>query len=148
MSSPPSSPPAIDFPDSDADVYMEENIGESVPGAPPHRGTPLFHPPPTPSVAGTPARPLGSDAYGSSPIRGLAARRAVGLSTPRKPPLFAGGCCSSNQSSGIQPYHQEMHHQVRHWPSLAPHQLEHLEDASNPILTALQTLTHWIFHRT
>jgi hypothetical protein len=90
MASPPSSPPAIDFPTSDADVEMEETPVDSVPHAPPRQQTPLFHAA-SPSVSGTPRHLPGSSIYGSSPIRGLTARRAVGMDTPRRhqEPLFA-----------------------------------------------------------
>ncbi|KAJ7068042.1 cell division control protein 54 [Mycena amicta] len=87
-----SSPPRVDFPTSDADVEMQD--GESIPAetfpdAPPRN--PLFFPG-TPSVAGTPARPRGSDT--GTPMQGLIARRAVGLATPKRTPLFNAGSSS------------------------------------------------------
>lgn len=67
----------------------EANNGQTMPDAPPYN--PLFLAG-TPSAAGTP-RPSGaSNAPDTSPLRGLTARRALGMSTPRTPqriPLFA-----------------------------------------------------------
>ena len=85
-----SSPPAIDFPSSEMDdVEMGDGTAEeTMPEAPPIQ-EPLFLNA-SPSVAGTPARRWGSDAPQSSPLRGITARRAVGLSTPKKTPLFGG----------------------------------------------------------
>lgn len=85
-----SSPPALDFPSSEMDdVEMGDGaVEESMPNAPPIQ-EPLFLNA-TPSAAGTPARRWGSNAPQNSPLRGLVARRAVGLSTPTKTPLFNG----------------------------------------------------------
>ncbi|KAG6816290.1 hypothetical protein H0H87_007233 [Tephrocybe sp. NHM501043] len=80
-----SSPPALDFPTSDDDVNMED-------AAAPQQ-EPLFLAG-TPSVAGTPTRRWGSNAPDSSPLRGVTARRAVGLGTPKRTPLFAPGSSS------------------------------------------------------
>jgi DNA replication licensing factor MCM4 len=71
-----SSPPALDFPSSDLDVPMEDGTAEeSMPNAPPAQ--PLFFAG-TPSVAGTPRRD------------GVVARRALGMTTPKRTPLFNG----------------------------------------------------------
>ncbi|KAG6907797.1 hypothetical protein DXG01_007336 [Tephrocybe rancida] len=78
-----SSPPALDFPTSDGDIEMEDAAAPSVP-----QQEPLFLAG-TPSAAGTPARRWGSNAPDSSPLRGATARRAVGLGTPKRTPLFA-----------------------------------------------------------
>ncbi|KAK7061499.1 DNA helicase [Favolaschia claudopus] len=85
-----SSPPALDFPASD-DVEMEEG-GQTMPDAPPRN--PLFLAG-SPSVAGTPARPLASDdGPMDTPLQGYMAKRAVGMSTPRRKPLFNPGSSS------------------------------------------------------
>lgn len=77
-----SSPPPLDFPTSD-DVPMGDATGEqTMPDAPP-----LFLAG-TPSIAGTPARHSRYGAPDSTPLRGITARRAVGLSTPKNTPLF------------------------------------------------------------
>ncbi|KAF8211389.1 MCM-domain-containing protein [Mycena galopus ATCC 62051] len=81
-----SSPPALDFPTSD-DVAMEDE--QTMPDAPPIN--PLFLAG-TPSAAGTPSRLLASD--GGTPLQGLMARRAVGMSTPKRTPLFNPGSSS------------------------------------------------------
>ncbi|KDQ56636.1 hypothetical protein JAAARDRAFT_70353 [Jaapia argillacea MUCL 33604] len=86
MSSPP-----MEFPSSD-DVDMQDGTTlaeQSMANAPPPQS--LFLPG-TPSVAGTPAR---RSAAASSPIRGEIARRAVGMATPKRTPLFAPGGSSS-----------------------------------------------------
>ena len=86
-----SSPPALDFPSSEMDdVEMGDGTatttaGQSMSQAPP--ADPLFLAG-TPSVAGTPARQRYADQ--SSPLRGATARRALGMSTPKRTPLFAG----------------------------------------------------------
>ena len=93
-----SSPPRVDFPTSDLDdVDMD---------GPPQEGSAeqqsmsivpqkLFLEG-TPSAAGTPARQqYAASAAASSPLAVVAARRAVGMSTPRRPPrtpLFARTC--------------------------------------------------------
>ena len=87
-----SSPPALDFPSSDIeDVAMDDgtnNTGttqtQSMPEAPARRD-PLFLAG-TPSVNGTPTRQPYDQ---SSPLRGATARRALGMSTPKRTPLFA-----------------------------------------------------------
>ena len=85
-----SSPPALDFPSSDfEDVVMNDGTNntnaqtQSMPEAP--QRDPLFLAG-TPSVNGSPARRLYDQ---SSPLRGATARRALGMSTPKKNPLFA-----------------------------------------------------------
>ncbi|KAG6864697.1 hypothetical protein C0991_007801 [Blastosporella zonata] len=83
-----SSPPALDFPTSDADVEMQDGDTPRLP-----QQEPLFLAG-TPSAAGTPARRWGSNAPDSTPMRGATARRAVGLSTPKSTPLFAPGSSS------------------------------------------------------
>ena len=90
-----SSPPRVDFPTSDLDdVDMDEppqnaSAEEQSLSIVPQK---LFLEG-TPSVAGTPARQrYAASAAASSPLAGIAARRAVGMSTPRRPPrtpLFA-----------------------------------------------------------
>ena len=87
MSSPlkfPSSDPA-----TDQDMDGGNTTSESLPNAPPRQ--PLFFAG-TPSAAGTPSRRRDVSAAPSSPsaMSGIMARRAVGMSTPRrKQPLFA-----------------------------------------------------------
>ena len=84
-----SSPPALDFPSSDMDdVEMnDETVAEqSMPDAPP-AGHPLFLAA-TPSAAGTPARQRYSNAPNSTPLSGVTARRALGMQTPKRTPLF------------------------------------------------------------
>ncbi|TFK75716.1 MCM-domain-containing protein [Pluteus cervinus] len=85
MSSPPAEFPSSDLPDVEMD---DGTADQSMPQAPP----PLFLAM-TPSVQGTPARQR-TQAPDSSPLQGLAARRAVGLSTPKRTPLFAAGSSS------------------------------------------------------
>lgn len=86
-----SSPPALDFPSSD--VEMDDGtLDEPGLNAPPAQ-QPLFLAG-TPSVSGTPARRWGSNAPDSTPLQGATARRAVGMSTPQRTPLFAGEHCS------------------------------------------------------
>jgi DNA replication licensing factor MCM4 len=80
-----SSPPALDFPTSDEIEMTSVEEGQTRPDAPP-----LFLAG-TPSAAGTPARLWASDdgsQAGNTPMQGLMARRAVGMSTPKRTPLF------------------------------------------------------------
>lgn len=80
-----SSPPALDFPSSDADMNEDGDQG-----AAPTNNLPLFLAGTPSTNAGTPARTRGSQSIaGSSPLRNITARRAVGLSTPKQRPLFA-----------------------------------------------------------
>ena len=85
-----SSPPALDFPSSDMeDTAMNDGTNnettqtQSMPEAPARR--PLFLAG-TPSIQGTPARQPYDQ---GSPLRGATARRALGMSTPKRTPLFA-----------------------------------------------------------
>ncbi|KAA1471935.1 MCM-domain-containing protein [Dentipellis sp. KUC8613] len=80
MSSPP-----VDYASSDVgDAEMQDETGgQSMSQAPQQQ--PLFFPQ-TPSAAGTPRRPRGSDDLVSSPLASAVARRAVGMSTPRRTP--------------------------------------------------------------
>jgi hypothetical protein len=81
-----SSPPALDFPTSD--VEMDDGATQQpMLNAPP--ANPLFLPG-TPSAAGTPARLHDPSTPTGTPLWGITARRAVGLSTPKRTPLFAG----------------------------------------------------------
>ena len=85
-----SSPPAIDFPSSEVDdVQMGDGTSaeQSMPEAPPV-GVPLFLAG-TPSAAGTPARQRYQNGPESTPLRGVIARRALGMDTPKRTPLFA-----------------------------------------------------------
>ncbi|KAJ3921144.1 cell division control protein 54 [Lentinula edodes] len=85
-----SSPPALDFPSSDADMNEDGDQG-----AVPTNNLPLFLAGTPSTNAGTPARTRGSQSIaGSSPLRNITARRAVGLSTPKQRPLFAPGSSS------------------------------------------------------
>ncbi|KAL0946225.1 hypothetical protein HGRIS_012484 [Hohenbuehelia grisea] len=78
-----SSPPALDFPSSDMeDVQMDDGGPQA---AQPAAGTPLFFPGTPSTTMGTPARPV------ATPISGITARRALGMSTPKRTPLFAPG---------------------------------------------------------
>ncbi|KAF8624729.1 hypothetical protein AX17_007060 [Amanita inopinata Kibby_2008] len=97
-----SSPPLLDFPSSElGDIQMDDNtIGEqSMPEAPPP--VPLF----LASPASTPARPRRNDAPDSTPLRGVMARRALGLTTPMRPktPLFAEGNSSPMEFPSSSP---------------------------------------------
>jgi DNA replication licensing factor MCM4 len=76
-----SSPPALDFPSSDLDVPMEDGTAEeSMPNAPPAQ--PLF-------FAGTPS--VAATSVAGTPRRdGVVARRALGMTTPKRTPLFNG----------------------------------------------------------
>ncbi|KAK7049821.1 MCM DNA helicase complex subunit [Paramarasmius palmivorus] len=87
-----SSPPALDFPSSD-DVQMENGAEDNTNTDAPQE--PLFLAG-TPSASGTPSRrSVFANPATSSPLRNVAARRAVGLSTPRRAPLFNPGGSSS-----------------------------------------------------
>ena len=84
-----SSPPALDFPSSDIEDVEMNDVAvaeQSMPNAP-SPGNPLFLPA-TPSAAGTPARQRHSNAPDSTPLRGVIARRALGMQTPKRTPLF------------------------------------------------------------
>ena len=83
-----SSPPAIDFPSDDIEM-ADPTVEQTIPDAPPIQ-EPLFLNPSPSTAAGTPARRWDSNAPQSSPLRGMVARRAVGLNTPKKAPLFDG----------------------------------------------------------
>ena len=54
---------------------------------PPPPGNPLFLSA-TPSAAGTPVRQRYSNAPDSTPLRGVIVRRALGMQTPKRTPLF------------------------------------------------------------
>ncbi|KAF8186431.1 hypothetical protein BJ912DRAFT_1043153 [Pholiota molesta] len=81
-----SSPPALDFPSSEiGDVEMQDasTAAQSMPGVPLFlAGTPS-------TTAGTPRRRNEIPAT-SSPLRSMTARRAIGLTTPKRTPLFIG----------------------------------------------------------
>ncbi|KAF8902618.1 cell division control protein 54 [Gymnopilus junonius] len=87
-----SSPPALDFPSSEIDdVDMADGTSapqtfEDAPAA-----NPLFLAGTPSTVPGTPARQRD---FPSSPLRGATARRALGMSTPKRTPLFIGGSSS------------------------------------------------------
>ncbi|KAG1778774.1 MCM-domain-containing protein [Suillus placidus] len=92
-----SSPPRVDFPTSDIDDIemdgppQDGTIDQSLSIAPPPQR--LFLPG-TPSAAGTPARQRYANSVAATPMSGIAARRALGMSTPRRAPrtpLFAPG---------------------------------------------------------
>ncbi|KAH9936704.1 MCM2/3/5 family-domain-containing protein [Amylocystis lapponica] len=80
--------PSSDLGDVEMQDVEEAPAGQSMPDAPPPE--PLFYPA-TPSAACTPARPLPS-----TPGSAIMARRAVGMSTPRRArtPLFTAGTSS------------------------------------------------------
>ena len=59
---------------------------QSMPDAPPPGNTLFLQA--TPSAAGTPARHQYSDAPDNTPLRGIMARRALGMQTPKRTPLF------------------------------------------------------------
>jgi DNA replication licensing factor MCM4 len=87
-----SSPPAVDFPsddinDGDGDVHMDNvDVEQSMANAPP--AEPLFL-----AGAASPATPASNRSFHNSPYRtplaSAVARRALGMSTPKKTPLFA-----------------------------------------------------------
>src|SRR6266550_4774078 len=81
-----SSPPPLDFPSSDVQMEDSTQPEQSMPEAPPP--LPLF----LGSPAETPSRPQRTNIPQSSPLRGVMARRALGLNTPKsaRTPLFAG----------------------------------------------------------
>jgi DNA replication licensing factor MCM4 len=93
-----SSPPRVDFPTSEIDDIemdgppQEGTIGQSLSIAPPPQR--LFLPG-TPSAAGTPARQRYANSVAATPMSGVTARRALGMSTPRRAPqtpLFVRKC--------------------------------------------------------
>ncbi|PFH50834.1 hypothetical protein AMATHDRAFT_3571 [Amanita thiersii Skay4041] len=86
-----SSPPQLDFPSSELDdIPMEDGTGgeQSMPEAPTLQTTPLFLSTPTQ----TPVKAGRANAPDSTPLRGVMARRALGLTTPKRArtPLFEG----------------------------------------------------------
>lgn len=91
-----SSPPRVDFPTSDIDDIemdgpQDSTIDQSLSIAPPPQR--LFLPG-TPSAAGTPTRQRYANSVAATPMSGIAARRALGMTTPRRAPrtpLFAPG---------------------------------------------------------
>lgn len=91
-----SSPPRVDFPTSDIDDIemdgpQDGTIDQSLSIAPPPQR--LFLPG-TPSAAGTPTRQRYANSVAATPMSGIAARRALGMTTPRRAPrtpLFAPG---------------------------------------------------------
>ncbi|KAF5385715.1 hypothetical protein D9757_005484 [Collybiopsis confluens] len=88
-----SSPPPLDFPSSDAD--MNEGGEEGAGYDNNTNSNPLFLAGTPSTNAGTPSRSRASQSVvGSSPLRNVTARRAVGLSTPKQRPLFAPGSSS------------------------------------------------------
>jgi len=123
-----SSPPALDFPSSDlGDVDMEDgtNVEQSMPEAPPVNRLFLAGTPST--TAGTPSRQ--QHQIPSSPLRGATARGALGMSTPKRTPLFMGECffyIVAEPLSNMTRIQLAVH---RRWPS-HPHHLPRLpEDA-------------------
>ncbi|THH00256.1 hypothetical protein EW026_g2226 [Hermanssonia centrifuga] len=132
----------LNFPSSDPpDAEMQDSTHseQSMPNAPPAQ--PLFFPT-TPSAAGTPSRPRDfSDAPSSpTPMSGLMARRAVGLSTPRKKaPLFAPGSSSPMAfPSSSSPMKTTTPRRVRVLDADAPdpmHDSEPLDFPSSPMAT-------------
>ncbi|KAF9016573.1 cell division control protein 54 [Hymenopellis radicata] len=89
-----SSPPRAELPSSD-DVEMED-IG-SVAGTPLHSEAgdpnPLFLQG-TPSAAGSPSKRRQQSASFATPMSGMVARRALGMKTPNRTPLFRDGSSS------------------------------------------------------
>jgi hypothetical protein len=122
-----SSPPALDFPSSDlGDVDMDDgtNAEQSMPEAPPANRLFLAGTPST--TAGTPSRQQYQ--IPSSPLRGATARRALGMSTPKRTPLFMGEWfCIVDEPVGHLTRIQLVVH--RRWPSHPHHLRKHLEDA-------------------
>lgn len=93
-----SSPPRVDFPTSDIDDIemdgppQDGTIEQSLSIAPPPQRLFLQG---TPSAAGTPARQRYASSIVATPMSGITARRALGMSTPRRAsrtPLFAREC--------------------------------------------------------
>ena len=76
-----SSPPPMDFATSDLEDSEMQGAaaGQSMSQAPP--ADPLF----LLSPAGTPARPTRNSSALNTPMRGIVARRAVEMSTPKRP---------------------------------------------------------------
>jgi DNA replication licensing factor MCM4 len=118
-----SSPPALDFPSSD-DIDMENGTGSasiepSMSGAPRPQALPLFFP--GDSFNGrTPVRQRASNAPDSTPLRGIMARRAVGMATPKGTPIFARESrCSHSLKLMIDATDQQLVAHLR-WHSPAP----------------------------
>ncbi|KAL0565914.1 MCM DNA helicase complex subunit [Marasmius crinis-equi] len=80
-----SSPPRLEFPSSD-DVQMQEEEENQTNGG--QAPEPLFLSGTPSTSAGTPSRSRRGDPMTSSPLRSVTARRAMGLSTPKRAPLF------------------------------------------------------------
>ncbi|KAL0570649.1 MCM DNA helicase complex subunit [Marasmius crinis-equi] len=80
-----SSPPRLEFPSSD-DVQMQEEEENQTNGG--QAPEPLFLAGTPSTSAGTPSRSRRGDPMTSSPLRSVTARRAMGLSTPKRAPLF------------------------------------------------------------
>ncbi|KAK0469030.1 cell division control protein 54 [Desarmillaria tabescens] len=85
-----SSPPEINLPSDDVDME-DATVPQPSSDANPN---PLFFKGSTPSAAGTPVSRRRQNAPDSTPMTGIIARRAVGMATPKRTPLFAGGSSS------------------------------------------------------
>ena len=72
----------VNFPDSDDEMQEREPAEQLMPNAPPRQ--PLFDPGTPSTTRGTPRK----SAVPSTP--GIMARRALGMSTPKRTPLFEG----------------------------------------------------------
>jgi len=123
-----SSPPRVDFPTSDIDDIemdgppQEGTIEQSLSIAPPPQRLFLQG---TPSAAGTPVRQRYANSVASTPMSGVAARRALGLSTPRRAPqtpLFVRKSLPHNQFISI---HISTQPEALHSRSPVPHLLKH-----------------------
>ncbi|KAF9485740.1 cell division control protein 54 [Pholiota conissans] len=122
-----SSPPALDFPSSEMDVDMQDTSGAGQ-SAPP--AAPLFLAGTPSTTAGTPRRRNEIPAT-SSPLRSMTARRAVGLTTPKRTPLFTAGSSSpmafpSSTPTKAAPRHAEL-------PSDRPEGSDALQFPSSPM---------------
>lgn len=73
-----SSPPAVDFPSDDVEM-ADETAEQSMINAPP--AEPLF-------LAGTPQGTPARSSTQGTPMRSAVARRALGMATPKRTPLF------------------------------------------------------------